>query len=115
LSCLRRYVRDSKHPDRIAYSREGVFFRDGSSRSTCDITFAREAPLDCAQSRLAELSCLVFQSDCIDAVKFGHIRKDDLVSDIEAVLNLNCIDGDFAKPYLDFRSSLAILVNLEKA
>jgi tetratricopeptide (TPR) repeat protein len=31
------YVTDVKHPDRIAYSPQGVFFRDGSNRSTYDI------------------------------------------------------------------------------
>jgi len=31
------YVTDSTHPDRIAYSPRGVFFRDGSTRPTYDI------------------------------------------------------------------------------
>lgn len=31
------YVTDRAHPDRIAYSPRGVFFRDGSNRSTYDI------------------------------------------------------------------------------
>lgn len=31
------YVTDMKHPDRIAYSPRGVFFRDGSNRPTYDI------------------------------------------------------------------------------
>jgi hypothetical protein len=31
------YVTDMNHPDRIAYSPRGVFFRDGSNRSTYDI------------------------------------------------------------------------------
>ena len=35
ISC--RYVRDLKRPDRIAYSPQGVFFRDGSNRPTYDI------------------------------------------------------------------------------
>jgi len=35
LSC--RYVRDLKRSDRIAYSPQGVFFRDGSTRPTYDI------------------------------------------------------------------------------
>ena len=35
ISC--QYERDMKHPDRIAYSPQGVFFRNGSSRPTYDI------------------------------------------------------------------------------
>ena len=35
ISC--RYVRDLKRSDRIAYSPQGVFFRDGSNRPTYDI------------------------------------------------------------------------------
>ena len=35
LSC--GYVTDTTHPDRIAYSPRGVFFRDGSNRPTYDI------------------------------------------------------------------------------
>ena len=35
ISC--RYVRDLKRPDRIAYSPQGVFFRDGLNRPTYDI------------------------------------------------------------------------------
>ncbi len=35
ISC--RYVRDTKHPERIAYSPQGAFFRDGSYRPTYDI------------------------------------------------------------------------------
>jgi tetratricopeptide (TPR) repeat protein len=43
ISC--RYVRDAKHPDRIAYSPEGVYFRDGSTRPTYDIILrGRSAP-----------------------------------------------------------------------
>jgi tetratricopeptide (TPR) repeat protein len=35
ISC--RYVRDGKHPDGIAYSPRGIYFRDGTSRATYDI------------------------------------------------------------------------------
>lgn len=35
LSC--RYVRDTNRPDRMPYSPQGVFFRDGSSRPTYDV------------------------------------------------------------------------------
>jgi tetratricopeptide (TPR) repeat protein len=39
LSC--RYQTDARHPDRIAYSREGVTFRDGTSRPTYDLVLQR--------------------------------------------------------------------------
>ena len=32
-----QYIRDKTHPDQIAYSPRGVFFRDGSSRPTYDL------------------------------------------------------------------------------
>jgi hypothetical protein len=35
ISC--KYVRDGRHPDGIAYSPRGIYFRDGSSRATYDI------------------------------------------------------------------------------
>jgi hypothetical protein len=35
ISC--NYVRDGRHPDGIAYSPRGIYFRDGSSRATYDI------------------------------------------------------------------------------
>jgi tetratricopeptide (TPR) repeat protein len=35
ISC--KYVRDGAHPDGIAYSPRGIYFRDGSSRSTYDV------------------------------------------------------------------------------
>jgi tetratricopeptide (TPR) repeat protein len=39
LSC--RYVRDGKHPDGIAFSPRGIYFRDGSSRATYDVILRR--------------------------------------------------------------------------
>lgn len=45
VSC--RYVTDVKHPDRITYSPQGVYFRDGSSRPTYDIILRPAiAPVD---------------------------------------------------------------------
>lgn len=40
LSC--QYDVDERHPDRIAYAREGVRFRDGTSRPTYDILLHRQ-------------------------------------------------------------------------
>ena len=41
ISC--RYIRDLKRADRIAYSPQGVFFRDGSNRPTFDIILHRDS------------------------------------------------------------------------
>ncbi len=35
LSC--KFERDAKHPDRIAYSKNGVTFKDGTTRPTFDL------------------------------------------------------------------------------
>ena len=35
LSC--RFERDANHPDRIAYSKTGVTFKDGKTRPTFDL------------------------------------------------------------------------------